>query len=47
VAAQRLHLRGAAQDCRVRIAMDCAVASPPKRHKAFLDQFLEPLAPWW
>ena len=32
------------RDCRVRIAVDHAVATPPKRHSAFLEQFLEPLA---
>ena len=32
------------RDCRVRIAVDYAVATPPKRHSTFLEQFLEPLA---
>ena len=32
------------RDCRVRIAVDHAEATPPKRHSAFLEQFLEPLA---
>jgi len=32
-------------DCRVRIAVDCPLATTSsQRHKAFLDQFLEPLA---
>jgi len=32
------------RNCRVRIAVDYAVATPPKRHSTFLEQFLEPLA---
>ena len=33
------------RDCHVRIAVDCAAATTSsQRHKAFLDQFLEPLA---
>ena len=33
------------RDCRVRIAVGCAAATTSsQRHKAFLDQFLEPLA---
>ena len=33
------------RDCRVRIVVDCVAATTSsQRHKAFLDQFLEPLA---
>jgi len=33
------------RDCRVRIVVDCVAATTSsQRHKAFLEQFLEPLA---
>jgi len=32
------------RDCRVRVAVDYAVATPAQRCRAFLEQFLEPLS---